>query len=164
MGCASSLRQADRFFDDRFYTDAAVAYEKALKDAEGKDASVALERSLFRLAILHFLPQSPVFDKQRARQLFQQLIERFKAGPYRAQAAVILELDQQQQHLLSQAEEQQQQLAQVEGTSSNLSEDAADLRSTVGQLRQDLQRLQDEIAACQKQLDELKAIDLGDSL
>lgn len=159
-GCASSVQQADRFFDDRFYTDAASAYTKIVHESGTKVPPVALERSLFRLAMLHFLPQSPVYDMERGRELLKELIDRFDSGPYRAQAAVILDLDQRERRLQGEAASRRRQVAEIEQASS---EDAAGLRSTAAKLRQDLERVNGEIAECREQLEKLKAIDLGDS-
>lgn len=162
-GCASSVQRADRFFDERYYTDAAAAYQKVVQEAETKGPSAALERSLFRLAMLHFLPQSPVHDPNQGRALLEQLIDRFNAGAYRAQAAVILELDQRERRLRNEAAAQRLHVEEIEEASSSLGEDAAGLRSTLSQLRQDIQRLNSEITECHEQLEKLKAIDLGSS-
>lgn len=92
-GCATSgLQQGDRLFDRGAYPEATEAYEETLRtDAAGAH----LDRVLFRLALLHILPESRAYDERRARELLKELVRRVDSGPYRAQAVRILQLEKQ---------------------------------------------------------------------
>lgn len=160
-GCASSLRQADRLFDARAFAQAASAYEAALGGGRGESG---LDRALFRLALVHALPASPLHDERRARELFEELTRRFGESPYSFEAALILELEDRGQRLRDEAERQRQEIAELEAESARRGKDAEQLRETVTELQLKLESLGSEIGECEKQLEQLKAIDLDGSL
>ncbi len=160
-GCASTLKQADRLFEERAYAAAAAAYEAALADGSGAGG---LDRALFRLALVHALPASPVHDEQRARELLRELTRRFASSPYSFEAALVLELEGRGRRLRDEAERLRQVIAELAAESSRREEDAGELRAAVAQLNQELGHLGEKIAECEEQLERLKAIDLDGSL
>lgn len=160
-GCASSLKRADRLFDARAFAQAASAYETALAGDSGQSG---LDRALFRLALVHALPASPVHDERRARELFEELTRRFDESPYSFEAALIMELEDRDRRLRDEAERQRREIAELEAESARRGEDADELRTTLSELNQKLERLGKEIGECEKQLERLKAIDLDGSL
>lgn len=90
-GCATpGLRHADRLFEERAYREAVQAYEETLS---AETAGEHLDRVLFRLALLYTLPESRSYDERRARELLKELVRRVDSGPYREQAARILQLE-----------------------------------------------------------------------
>lgn len=110
LSCGSSLRRADRLFDAGAYAEAAAAYEQALGAADGRGGA---DRVLLRLALAYALPESPVHDEARARVLFDELTRRFESGPYRSQAALILDLRQEIDRLLRESASCREQLEKL---------------------------------------------------
>jgi len=96
-GCGSSLRRADGLFAAGAYGEAAAAYEQALGGGRGEAREA--DRALLRLALVYALPESPVHDEERARALFTELTARFSSGPYRSQAALVLDLEARESRL-----------------------------------------------------------------
>ena len=63
-------QEAEALFDSGDYAQAASLYEHYLSQPAPKQQTQAL----FRLALIHALPDSPLYEPQRATQLFQQLL------------------------------------------------------------------------------------------
>jgi hypothetical protein len=79
----------DQFFEAHNYPKAAEAYTVYLHDhASGANA----DHALFRLAMTHLLPDSPLHDVPRATGLLQQVITRFPDSPFRPQSEYLLSL------------------------------------------------------------------------
>ena len=160
-GCASNLRQGDRFFEARAYGDAVTSYERALHAGQ---VGSHLERVLFQLALVYGLPESPVHDERRARELLGELVGRVGSGPYRAQAARILELQELEERLREEAGRRRQEITELEAALLALSWKADESHSDIDELRLALGRLGKEISDCREQLEKLKAIDMDGSL
>ena len=110
VGCAStpgpqpiaSLRDGDLLFAAGDYRGAArayAAYLEARPDAEDAD------RPLFRLAVIHLLPDSPVEDWKAARAFCRKIVDAFPQSPYRPQAEVLLHLQTEVERLYHQLQE-----------------------------------------------------------
>ncbi len=84
----SLLEIADRYFEFSDYANAAQAYERYLHDGSGPEQ----DKALYRLALSHAVPQSPVRDLPKAWGLLQQLVSRFPQSPYKPQAEFLLGL------------------------------------------------------------------------
>jgi DNA repair exonuclease SbcCD ATPase subunit len=161
VGCTSNLERGDRFFDARAYRDAVASYEKAIHAGE---AEPHLERVLFHLALAYALPGSPLHDERRARELLEELVGRIDSGPYRSQAARILELEELEAELRDEAARHRREITELEAALLGLSWRGEDDKSTIDELRLALERLDTEIAKCREQLEKLKAIDVEGSL
>lgn len=161
VGCASSLQQGDRFFEARSYRDAVAAYEKALSSGL---TGTHLERALFRLALVYALPESPLHDERRSRDFLEELVGRVEAGPYRSQAARILELEELETRLSGEAESRRRQITELEEEAVAFAWRADHDKATIDELRHSLERLGGELAECREKLEKLKAIDMGESL
>lgn len=161
VGCASNLHRGDRFFEARAYRDAVASYEKALYSGE---AGSNLERVLYHLALVYGLPESPVHDESRARKFLEELVGRIDSGPYRSQAAKILELEDLEARLLDEADRRRQEITELEAEAVALAWKADERQSTADELRRALELLGAEISECREQLEKLKAIDMDGSL
>lgn len=108
LGCASSLRRADRLYEAGAYGEAAAAYEAVLSaDA----ARSGLDRVLLRLAVLYAWPEGPAYDEERARELLGELTRRFASGPLGSQAARFLDSEVSQRLLREEAERLRREVA-----------------------------------------------------
>ena len=110
------------------------------------------------------MPESPVYDEDRAHELLEELVERIDSGPYHGQAVRILELEALEDELREEALRRRREAEQSLEQASALGQDAERSAAALEELRSTLERLDGEIAACREQLEKLKAIDLGDSL
>jgi hypothetical protein len=79
-----------RFFRNRDYANAALAYEAYLRN---NTSPADQDQALFRLALTHAFADSPVHDTPKALELLQQLINRFPDSPYRFQAEFLQGLE-----------------------------------------------------------------------
>jgi len=89
-GCVSTLDRADRSFEKGRLGDAAAEYEAFLLKSE---AGPRANHALFRLAMTHALPMSPVHDEAVALTLLADLISHGGNSPYAQQATLILGLE-----------------------------------------------------------------------
>jgi tetratricopeptide (TPR) repeat protein len=77
----------EKYFQVGDYPRAAKAYETYLR------SSVSLanqDQALFRLALTHYLPESPVRDIPRAINLYRLLVKSFPQSAFRPQAQMII--------------------------------------------------------------------------
>ena len=113
----SYFELAETHFETGHYANAAQAYETFLN----RNPSAAdQDKALFRLALAHAFPESPVHDPQQALQILQQLVSLFPESPYRPEAEFLLRLQ-----------------GEIERLRSDLSNREARIR----QLTQELERL-----------------------
>jgi two-component system sensor histidine kinase GlrK len=97
-----ALEIGDAAFDRGDYVAASGAYQDHLDHGA---SSSAADRVLFRLALMHLLPGSPVRDPRRAREYLAALVERFPESPFRAAAEYLFGLQREVELLRRQLEE-----------------------------------------------------------
>ena len=68
---------------------AAAAYEAHLAAGDGVSGG---DLALFRLALVHLLPESPLHDPQQGAALLGRLLDAHPGSPFASSAAVILDL------------------------------------------------------------------------
>jgi len=82
------LTQADALYETSDYEAAAQTYRVVL----GRDPGDATDRVLFRLAMIHLLPGTPVPDPESARVYLDRLIDGFPDSPFAEPARLVLDL------------------------------------------------------------------------
>lgn len=174
------LREADRRFAAADYAGAAAAYRNALSDGA---APADLDRALFRLALIHALPESPLHDPERAEALLGNLAAEHPASPY-GQAAGLLLANQRRRRDLSaelavESARADALAARLEiaasASAENATERAAERETAEAgerertELRRRTTALETELATCREtvtrledELARLKAIDLDE--
>ncbi len=163
-GCTTALRPADRAFESGDYARAAAEYQRTLDlHRSGRGA----DRALFRLAIVHALPSSPLCDVARAVALLQEVLTRYPAGRYGEEARLVLPLVQRigelqdalevesatAAALQSSADASSARLHEVEAALQGKDDELARTRASLAESREKLRRLESELEA-------LKRIDL----
>ena len=83
------LTQADALYETSDYESAAQTYRLVLD----RDPGDATDRILFRLAMIHLLPDSPVPDPESARVYLDRLVEGFPESPFAEPARLVLDLE-----------------------------------------------------------------------
>jgi vacuolar-type H+-ATPase subunit I/STV1 len=137
--CSLSLHQGDRALAESRYVDAAAAY--------GRTWSVEEDAALFRLGLIHAVPESPLFDPARARSTFEELQRRYPKSAYGFAGKVMAARLQRQQELEARLAELDGTLAQTkQSLSEAVSEHERDRQTRQAQLDQ-LQQERDRLAA-----------------
>jgi len=163
-GCASAFRTADRAFESGDYARAAAGYRSVLgrsRSGEGAD------RALFRLALVHALPSSPLCDAARAEELLGEVIARFPSGLYGAEARLVLPLVQRIGELQETLEEESACATALQSTvdasAARLHESDAALQAKDEELaraRASLTESRERLHRVESELEALKRIDL----
>ncbi len=163
-GCASALRDADRAFDSGDYARAAVAYEAALA---ARPQAHLDERALFRLAVTHAMPDSPVYDPAKAETLLVDLSRLHPDGPYAERTRVILPFVRQARKMEDEVAEGaarittlQGQIDALTGRVQGLQADLKDRDGELARLRASLAETQEHLHRVEAELEALKRIDL----
>jgi outer membrane protein assembly factor BamD (BamD/ComL family) len=84
------LEEAEKLFAGGSYREAAVAYEKYLKENPGGPGG---DLALLRLAVTHALPDSPVRNPSLSAAALERLIALYPQSPWRRHAQYLLELE-----------------------------------------------------------------------
>ncbi len=85
----TQLEMGEKYFEAGDYAQAAQAYDLYLRD---NPSGPNQDRALFRLALAHAFPGSPVHDLPRANELLKQLVHLHTQSPFRAEAEFLLGL------------------------------------------------------------------------
>ncbi len=171
-------QEAEALFEAGDYSKAAALYEQHLSQPDPKQQA----QTLFRLALIHALPDSSLYDPRRATQLFQQLLRLSPAPSLASQSRFILGLKSQISKSGSKLNQHRSEMQDLETEAKQLREGigrlqsaAIESRAQVEELESDIQRLQDRIRRLQSgiqkreeqigqlssELKKLKQIDLG---
>jgi len=105
------LTQADALYETSEYEGAAEAYRQVLERHPGE----ATDRVLFRLAMIHLLPGTPVPDPESARVYLNQLIDGFPDSPLAEPARLVLDLQQRVEALAARSTEQSHKITELTG-------------------------------------------------
>ena len=92
------FEMAEEYFETGDYASAVDAYNAYLRD---NPSMYNHGKALFRLAVSHALPGSPVRDLPQAMELFGQLASAFPQSPFTPQAEFLLRLQAEIDHLRS---------------------------------------------------------------
>lgn len=151
-GCAARSLDGDVLFAADRLEEAEVAYRTFLskhpEDALGPQA-------LYRLGLIYSLPDSPLFDVERAESTLQQLAEHPEGGIYSRQASLVLSLRADIFRLEQAARKQASLAALLENELGRLEEEAAEATTQAGQHESRARRLTSEIAYLRSQIAEL---------
>jgi hypothetical protein len=162
VGCATT--QFDRYLAQQRWADAATAF--------AADSSLHNDpRALYQAAVLYDSPDRPTYDPARARELFGQLLARFPASAYRADAASRLALLEQllngradaaarERDLEARIAALANQVRQLHTQLESASAQSDSLRRGTGRLQSDLRERDEQLRALRLELERLKAIDL----
>ena len=171
-GCATRSLEGDVLLAAGRLEEAEVAYRSFL----AKHKSSPLEpRALYRLGLIYSLPDSPLYNPDRARDTLQQLAEHSEGGLYSRQASLVLTLQDEISHLERAARSQASLAARLENELGRLEEEAAQATSEAGQqesrarrltseisyLRTEIASLTESLERREQELERIKEIDLG---
>lgn len=144
---------AEKHFDEGNYDGAAEAYQAYLAN---NPSSVYLDRVLFRLALVHAFPESPVHDRTQTIALLQKLVSDFPQSPYKPEAEFLLALEAEMERLRS-------DISRREGEIRRLQQELATLQAAEGEiekLRADVTSREERIHQLTQELEKLKQIDM----
>jgi hypothetical protein len=152
-------QQGDNYFDAGDYGRALGAYSEYLREQPSGPEG---DRALFRLALIHALPDSDVTDgaveeQERAVAHMRELVSRFPQSPLRPQAQLYVQL---QEQILALRSEIAQSRIQVEVLSSQIAEIKQAGGEEVEQLRSGLKEREQRVRQLTEELNQLKAIDM----
>lgn len=168
--------RADRAWRDGDMEAAAAAYESLL---EADPGGAREARALYRLAMIHSLPESPLRDDRRATDLLERLLALYPDSPYAPQAAATLELQRQVTALREMSSELsarlqeiqgetydavrglQEEMGRIQGEAEAKDQRIGQLQNQLSGLRERLATFNDQVARLQEELRRLKEIDLG---
>lgn len=183
LGACSGLQSGETPADRLFDQGELAAAEEAYREAVRRDPAAPQQaRSLYRLAVLYTLADSPVHDPQQAESCLSRLVAQFPDSHYTLPARAMLSqyrraeelqrrLARGSETLTSERQDLQQLRGELETARAALSaKDAQHLqllqqveehRRRVATLEQDLDRSTRRAARLERELEELKRIDLG---
>ena len=176
IACSSSKRIGDLYFESGRYVEAEAAYQVYL-DEEPQDAR-RIARSMYRLGVIYALPESPLYDPERAADILDRLLSINPGGPYSSEAELIrhlqLEVVRTRDELADDRQriadlEQELELLEVELQEAQVelgdgAEQVETLTQQTESLRRRIRGLSGELATKEQELERLKAIDLRQPL
>lgn len=156
------LELGDRSFDAADYPAAAEAYRVYLRD---NSSAPDRDRALFRLALAHALPGSPINDPPQAAALLRELQNSFPQSPFRPQADLLLRLQDEVERLRLQwqadAEQLRAEIMLREERIGALTQEVEQLQQgELEKLRSDLTQREERIRQLTAELEKLKQIDM----
>lgn len=136
VGCASALRSADRDLAAGRYAEAAAGYETVLDRHPGTGE----ERALFRLGLAASLAD-PTGVSPRGAAALHRLLGRYPTSRYRAQAELVLRLNDTLQRARERASAREASGEELQKKLAACGEELARVRRELEQLKRiDLQR------------------------
>ncbi|MBI2821218.1 MAG: tetratricopeptide repeat protein [Acidobacteria bacterium] len=119
------FQRAELSFEAGNYAEAAQAYELYLQE-DGTPAN--RDRVLFRLGLVHALPGSLVYDWAQAAKYLRELTDAFPQSLYAHEARLILELQEDVEHLQGEVERLQGDIAKRDAKIRQLSDEMERLK------------------------------------
>ncbi len=171
-------QEAEALFDSGDYAQASSLYEHYLSQPAPKQQTQAL----FRLALIHALPDSSLYEPQRATQLFQQLLRLSPPASLASQSRFILGLKSQIRKSSSELKQHRSEIQKLEseavlrregmeklesdateslGQVEKLEADVQSLQNRIRRLKSGIQEREAQILQLSSELNRLKQIDLG---
>lgn len=147
----SSLELGDQYFDAADYPNAAASYTEYLR---GSLSAPDRDRVLFRLALIHAFPANPAQDSQQAMSFLRDLLNQYPQSPFRPQAHILLEFQQEIERLRSEISLREERIGE-------LTQQVARLEQVeLEKLRADVNRREERIQQLTQELERLKQIDM----
>ncbi len=115
--CLSLATPGDRYFEQGAYGEAAQEYARQLA---GDKPVRHRDRVLYRLAFAHAIRHSPVYDLQRARDLFAQLRGEFPESVFSLRAETLVGWVERGRRLQFLVDEERQRIEELEVQISRL--------------------------------------------
>ncbi len=148
------LAIGDEHFDAGEYGPAADAFQTYLR---GSPAAPDRDRALFRLALTHEFPESPVYDSAQALAELQELLNTYPNSPLRPQAELVLQLHEEADRLRTEVQAREQRIAELTGQLQQLQQEQT---GELEQLRADVSEREERIRQLSEELERLKQIDM----
>lgn len=153
-GCAGG-RLAEGLIDAGDYAGAAALYEKMLA-REGLTKQRRIE-ALSSLALLHSQPGSELYDRERASELLQQLLDAGATGPYRLQARILLDTQRVLGRLYGDMSAERRRVGSLTDELAALRSDLEALGGEMGAKEERIERLTRRVQQLARSVDELTA-------
>jgi chromosome segregation ATPase len=168
--------RADRAYRAGELEEAADAYRQLLEGSPRREHEA---RALYRLAVIHSQPDSPLRDEGQAEALLTRLLQDHPDSRYAPQAALILDLQRQAGQLREMGDELtariqemsseasralvnlRQEMGRVQGEAAAKQQRIAQLERQLAGLRDQLDTFNEEVARLEEELRRIKEIDLA---
>jgi tetratricopeptide (TPR) repeat protein len=144
----------EKYFDAGDYANAVQSYELYLQT---NPAASHRDLVLFRMALAHAFPASPVQDLSKSLQLLAQLVTQFPQSSYRPQAEFLLSLHAELDTLRAGVAEREQDIQKL---SKELDERDRSEQVDREALRSDVTKKEERIKQLSEELEKLKQIDM----
>lgn len=161
----NSLALGDRYFDAGDYPNAVAAYSEYLR---GSPSASNRDRALFRLGLALVFPESPVHDSQQATRSLQELLTQYPQSPFRPQAQLLLQFQEEAERLQSEISFREERIAQLTREVERLEQAELEKMREVerleqvelAKLRADVSQREERIRQLTQELEKLKEIDM----
>jgi tetratricopeptide (TPR) repeat protein len=145
------LAIGDQHFDAGEYAPAADSYQTYL---QANPAAPDRDQALFRLALTHEFPESPVHDSARALAELQELLDTYPDSPLRPQAELVLQLHGEADRLRAEVQIRELRIGDLTAQLEQLQ------TGEIEQLRSDVNQREERIRQLTEELERLKQIDM----
>lgn len=151
------LALGDAAYAARDYAGAVGNYQKFLVAGT---LSSERDRVLFRVGLLHLLPESPLHDIAQAITTLQLLMAAYPASDYSVQARLYLDLHQEVEQQTSNIAEYRNRIEELGAERTQLKADDAMKAEDLQKLKAEAARREERIRQLTTDLDRLKEIDM----
>jgi hypothetical protein len=152
--CASAeIRPMDRYFVEGRYEEVVGAFEA--------DSSLwSDEDAVYQVAVARSLPDSPVYDPARARDLLDQFLTRFPDSERWAEIRYLSALVEEIMRVQEEADGLEAEAAALSERVASLKAEVSEQARVIEEARAEIRRRDVELWALRQELQRLKAIDL----
>lgn len=152
------LALGEQYFEAGDYAQAADAYNAYLR---ANPLGLNVDQALFRLALSHAVPESPVRDLQRSSELLSQLVDQYPHSLFKSPAEFLLRQQTELARQQSEVEKLRADLSRRETQIQELNQEIEKIRQVdLQRLRADVSRREERIRQLTEELEKLKQIDL----
>ena len=142
------------------YVSAANAYHRSLLVTD-TGIEVDREQALYRLALVHALPDSPLEDTAQAQAFLDELVTEFPDTSREVEIRSLLALQSSLLARQSTIDALSSTIESLRSTMSLVETSRDEQTNTIGQLNDQLEQLEERLEATETELEKLKDIDLG---
>lgn len=171
-GCATTTLDGDRHFEEGDLVPAESSYRDYLTSGRAEGYQEA--RARYRLGVIYALPDSGVYDLERARTAFEAVIESHPQSGYALAAALRLDLWSDRDRLARELDAKQSRAEFLIGELGKLQDEANlaneevekrqeridELQGAIARLGAEIAHLETNLATREQELDRIKEIDL----
>lgn len=152
------LEIGNNHFDEGDFSEAADAFSVYLiLSPDGQDR----DKALFRLALTHAFPSSPVYDAPQAVAELRELLSTFPASPMCPEAQLLLDLNDEADRLRNEQDRLRAEIQDREQRIAALGQQLQNVQNAeLDKLRADVSEREERIRELTAQLDRLKEIDM----